>query len=1370
MTAAVAWCVVAAALAMALAPLGTTALYGVAAVTVVAVVGYVLRDELRGPLAATSDRVVRVIGGGAPPTPAGPTAGPRSGPRAALLAVACGLGAAGLAWLLARQGTLGLVAVVAVVLAGLAVAAFWPLLANLMTGSATGTFRRAPTGDASRPGRPAGPRRSRRSEAAAVVVVGAAGAALAWLAASMGTKGVLVVVAAVGATALLTAVRDRTVFFTFATVASLSFLLHKSIGPQDLEVSGGAISVYVTTFDVMLVLLYALWAREGTLVADLRAAVREPVLWLPPAAVLLMLPSLLVAPTPVLSAAELVRMAWMYLLFVYVAVRVRTRRQVWAILAGLAVFVAVQLVVVVLQWRTGGVLGLSFLGVPTELGERVTDTGALGRPFGTVIHPVFLGASLGIITMVALALAVELRHVLARLTALGVVGASVVCLWLANTRASLVALGAAGLVVVAVGVRRGWVTWPVLGRIGLGLGAFVLVFFDQISRKFAESFRTGHYLKEVESRLELNDIALVMFDDHPVVGVGLNNFEVVLPRYEANPVIFFGHPVHNLYLLVLAETGVIGLVGFLGLAVGLGVVAFRLARSADVLFRPLGVGIAGAMGFLALEELLGFSLRQDIPLALFWLLAGLAVAGARMTGMSPWPDHWAVTRRAAPRGAERRRRPARAMSALGALAVVALVATTGGGSTAEAAGSPVADARAATAVSVPVAAGAGGADITFSAVDRATGQQGIYTVRSDGTGIQRLTPADGRYYSWPRWAFGNTKIVYTVRTGAPGSPESIAMMNPDGSGVQVLASFDFRVAQPVVEPGGRWLAFTATAPWFPEVAIFRLDLATLESTNLTARTMPLGGFDSDPALDPAGEEVVFVWHDGTGGAAVTRMDADGTDRRRITGTQWFDTDPALSADGTLVAIASYRGEGTPSAGGGPGGVKVADWRVVVQPAAGGPETVLTDGMDCTTRAPDDPCGVAEMSGFVPEFVPGGTAVSFVGALDSMHTAICAIGLDGSDPRVVLASADLAIDWYDWVQAPGASTSTAHVGSQERSSRLLLVTADRTGHRSVVTASTDLMHRTEVALPDGVEPLEARWAPDGETILLTAAVAVGDSRAPHPAPPAGRERRAHVTLEDLDLLAVAQREERLAGLAPDTAQRQVFLVAPGGALTQVTDPWIEDWRDGLAPGDARGNEDPVMTPDGRFLVVTNTSTLTGESVLLRIDLRTGDVLNLTNGSAGALPTDDSEPAVSPDGTQIAFSWTQGSLRGVYRTDTADGVHVSPITTGNLATGGAAWTPDGASIVYVEDRDGVPTVVLAPLRPDGTAGAATVLSPQGTPAWRPVAAPEGDRVAFLGPAATGVGLFVADPGGRGGPREVQPDPTNTVLDVDWGRGVR
>jgi O-antigen ligase len=42
-------------------------------------------------------------------------------------------------------------------------------------------------------------------------------------------------------------------------------------------------------------------------------------------------------------------------------------------------------------------------------------------------------------------------------------------------------------------------------------------------------------------------------------GVGLGNFLIALPQYYPHRDIFFLQPVHNIYLLLLSETGIIGL-------------------------------------------------------------------------------------------------------------------------------------------------------------------------------------------------------------------------------------------------------------------------------------------------------------------------------------------------------------------------------------------------------------------------------------------------------------------------------------------------------------------------------------------------------------------------------------------------------------------------------------------------------------------------------------------------------------------------------------------------------------------------------------------------------------------------------------------
>jgi O-antigen ligase len=70
----------------------------------------------------------------------------------------------------------------------------------------------------------------------------------------------------------------------------------------------------------------------------------------------------------------------------------------------------------------------------------------------------------------------------------------------------------------------------------------------------------------ISRRLELSQSALLMIKKKPFFGVGLGNFLVQLPYFwQAKEGIRFIQPVHNIFLLVAAEAGLIGLMIFLWL-------------------------------------------------------------------------------------------------------------------------------------------------------------------------------------------------------------------------------------------------------------------------------------------------------------------------------------------------------------------------------------------------------------------------------------------------------------------------------------------------------------------------------------------------------------------------------------------------------------------------------------------------------------------------------------------------------------------------------------------------------------------------------------------------------------------------------------
>lgn len=87
--------------------------------------------------------------------------------------------------------------------------------------------------------------------------------------------------------------------------------------------------------------------------------------------------------------------------------------------------------------------------------------------------------------------------------------------------------------------------------------ALVLLIIISLMLPFIPRIETAS--REVNQRLELAKAAGAEIRDYPLTGVGLNNFIVRLPEYGRQPAIsWWLQPVHNIFLLVFAETGIVG--------------------------------------------------------------------------------------------------------------------------------------------------------------------------------------------------------------------------------------------------------------------------------------------------------------------------------------------------------------------------------------------------------------------------------------------------------------------------------------------------------------------------------------------------------------------------------------------------------------------------------------------------------------------------------------------------------------------------------------------------------------------------------------------------------------------------------------------
>lgn len=118
----------------------------------------------------------------------------------------------------------------------------------------------------------------------------------------------------------------------------------------------------------------------------------------------------------------------------------------------------------------------------------------------------------------------------------------------------------------------------------------------------------------------------------------------------------------------------------------------------------------------------------------------------------------------------------------------------------------------------------------------------------------------------------------------------------------------------------------------------------------------------------------------------------------------------------------------------------------------------------------------------------------------------------------------------------------------------------------------------------------------------------------------------------------------------------------------------------------GVRDADPSPDGRSAAAIRC--VEGRCDLVRVDLRTGAVTTLAHGSFDVTWT---RPRWSPDGRRVAAGVQRAGRWRIALVDAATGVVTEVSPDDGAERYDAAFTPDGAALVYTSETGGVPNVV-------------------------------------------------------------------------------
>ena len=459
------------------------------------------------------------------------------------------------------------------------------------------------------------------------------------------------------------------------------------------------------------------------------------------------------------------------------------------------------------------------------------------------------------------------------------------------------------------------------------------------------------------------------------------------------------------------------------------------------------------------------------------------------------------------------------------------------------------------------------------------------------------------------------------------------------------------------------------------------------------------GWESDPALSPDGGLVAYA-SDESGNADIWIVDVRGGNAIRLTDDPASDTHPAWYPDGSALAFTSDRGGGS------------AIWKVLR--FGGAPSLLVPDAVDAVLS-------------------PDGSQIAFARSSTAGTFRIWIAPLaDPSRARVLTGDGDGFWDHRDPAFSPDGRTLCYHA---ERD--LWLVPVLGQGARRLTK--------------DDESDIEPAWSPDGRYVYFSSLrggalalwrVPAGGGQARRATPGTGGERHPSLSRDGRRLAFVnLQREPRSDASGPDDSARKRSCEASARAA-------------------------PAWAPDGRSLVFSS-ARIGG-----RFDLWAQPVVDLHAAGPPRRLTDHpgsvTSPAVSPDGRWVAYYRVLSGQRDIWIVPMAGGNPVQ-FTDDKAADFHPAWSPDGTQLAFGSDRGGSPRIWVAPVADGRPAGPARPVTTGATSDQAPAWSPDGSWIAYLGEASDrSADIWVVDAAGAGPARMLATE--GQARRVAWDRGAK
>lgn len=270
---------------------------------------------------------------------------------------------------------------------------------------------------------------------------------------------------------------------------------------------------------------------------------------------------------------------------------------------------------------------LSYAGVDFDIvGNKLMEfsSDGINRPRGFLGHANSAGTFFAASLILTMSLYFLWRKMWFRIVTIVILLVGIWALILTYSRAGWSSFLLAAIVFVVAGARQGWIRFRIVVLLLFILSLFISVFWDSISPRLT-------YNLAAKSRIPTMEIAWKIIRGNPALGVGVNAYSEEYHKYVTDELRAEGAMsiLHNQYLLVWAETGIIGLFSFIWFLFAIYREGLRTMTCKENDGRILGTGVIMSILAICLSIMTQAGNYGAIPI-LTWFCAGYIAATRRV--------------------------------------------------------------------------------------------------------------------------------------------------------------------------------------------------------------------------------------------------------------------------------------------------------------------------------------------------------------------------------------------------------------------------------------------------------------------------------------------------------------------------------------------------------------------------------------------------------------------------------------------------------------------------------------------------------------------------------------------------------------------